>query len=173
MEKNKITLLAAAAFLYLVGAMAASCMAALYVNPAKQGVLWVQIYSFSPAALEKDFQVGNRYDFPINISLGMTGNVSSLAELSVKDFSLQPNETKTIDYKLTITDAGVYTGGITIKATAEGKRTNLVYQSDLTVVATKSGIAPEIYGVVIALVLIVIVVVFIRYKVVKKGVRKK
>lgn len=170
MNKNKITLLATSIFFYL---LIGSCFASLYVKPAKLGILRVQIYSFAPAVVEREFEVGNTYDFPINIHLEATGNLSTAMKLSETDFSLQPNETKTIEYSLTIKDSGIYMGGVAIRTEASEKRPSIVYQADLAVIANKSSMAPEVYGIIIALIVLVVVAVFIRYRLTGKKVRRK
>jgi len=114
----------------------------LVVRPAKLGIYRVTIPLFSDYVASKSFVVGNAYDFPLNISLKLNGNLSQIVELSETDFVLQPNETKTISYFLTIKEPGLYGSGIGIIASSSGKTARVGYQADLYVFAGKSRV-PE------------------------------
>jgi len=136
--------------------------AKLYVKPAKQGIVHVEIFSFAPAVVTKDFDVGNFYDFPIDVVLQSKGNISELIEIQESSFTLQSNETKNIEYTLTIKQPGIYTGGIVIEVEAEKGGASLVYQSDLAVIANRRKSMPEFYVLITLVVIIFSIVVYLK-----------
>ncbi|MBI5378363.1 MAG: hypothetical protein HZA82_07045, partial [Thaumarchaeota archaeon] len=139
-----------------------SALAALQVKPAKLGVIRLEIFPFSSASFTHDFIVGNRYNFPIKISLSPAGNVSEIIKLSEESFSLQPNETKTIEYTVSVKDPGIYTGGVAVEVKAGNRTASLVYQADLTVFASKSKTIPELYILPILAVVLAALIVYFR-----------
>lgn len=161
MNEKKLTFAFALIFAYLL--FANSAFAKLYVKPAKQGIVRVEIFSPVPAVVTKDFYVGNFYDFPIDIVLQPVGDIPELIEISESSFTLQSNETKNIEYTLTISEPGVYTGGIVINVQAEDRGPTLAYQSDLAVIANKSKIVPEIYFAAIFVVIAAVVLFYLKH----------
>lgn len=168
----KKTLLSAITFGLLSLLLINSSLANLYVKPARLGVVSLEFFPFSPAAVTQNFDVGNRFDFPINVSFSTSGNISDIVSLSKDSLILQPNETQTIDYTITVKEQGTYTGGIGIKVSAPGHQANVAYQADLIVFAHESDIFSSnvFYASIILIIVIVAAVSFYVYK--KKGKKK-
>lgn len=142
--KEKILLgLLGVVFSYLL--LANLAFATLYVKPAKLGILRLEVFPLSQATTTKDFLVGNRYNFPLDITLQPTGNISSIIKLSENSFVLQPNETRSVEYTISVKDDGIYTGGIVISVKAENRTATIAYQADLAVIVTKNPISPLFY----------------------------
>ena len=135
--------------------------AALYVKPAKQGIVRVEIFSFIPATVTKNFDVGNSYNFSIDITLQSTGNITELINIPESSFTLQPNETKNVEYTLTISKPGIYDGGILINVKAGSGTPTIGYQSDLTVFANKSKTQPELYVIITVVVIVFLIIVYL------------
>lgn len=125
-EKILLVMFATAFFSYLV--LSNSAFAALSVKPAKLGVLRLEIYPFSSATTTQEFSVGNTYNFSIDITLQAKDNVSTIVQIPESTFTLQPNETKTVEYTITVRDQGFYTGGIAILPKLKLKIRAGVYQ---------------------------------------------
>jgi len=79
--------------------------------------------------------------------------------MSETNFTLQPNENKTIEYTITVNEPGYYSGGILIKASIEN-RGAIGYKDDLIIFVSKSNVEYYFY-VVIAIIVAAIVLVFI------------
>jgi len=141
-----------------------NAQADLIVRPAKLGVLTLEIFPFSPAVVERSFEVGNTYNISINITLGLNGNLTDIVKLSKDQFLLQSNETQEVDYTVSVTTPGVYIGGVTIKVSSEYGMAKIAYQNDLVVFAAQSSLISQDYiMIIIAALLIVLVVVIIFY----------
>ncbi len=136
--------------------------AKLYVKPAKQGIVRVKIFSLVPAVVTKNIDVGNFYVFPIDIVLEPTGNVSELIGIAEPSFTLEPNETKSIEYVLTISKPGIYTGNIQINVKSESATPTITYQSDLAVIANKGATIPELYIVITLVIIFFLAVVYFK-----------
>lgn len=142
--------------------------ARLYVKPAKQGIIRVEIFSFKPAIIKKQFVVGNFYNFPIDVSLQPKGNISDVVDsISESYFTLQPNETKNIEYTLTIRKDGIYTGGIVINVMGDNTLPTIAYQSDLTIIANKGKIGLEFYLIITSGIILLPIVVYIKTRIKK------
>jgi hypothetical protein len=150
---------------YLI--LANSTLAALSVKPAKLGILRLEIFPFSSATTTRDFSVGNTYDFPIDITLQTNENISTILQLSESAFKLQPNETKTVEYTITVRDPGIYTGGVAVLVKAENRSISVAYQADLIVIANKTQIGPEIY--ILPIIVVIGIAVFLYFRRPKRG----
>ena len=139
----------------------------LYVKPAKLGTWRLELFPFSTATVTDDFQVGNTYDFPINVRLFATGNITNMTNLSTDGFVLVPNETKTVNYTVELDKPGTYTGGIAIQVSAENKSTNLVYQADLNIFVRNNENGYLIF--VLPVLAVLLVVAYVVYKKKRKG----
>ena len=138
------------------------CSAKLYVKPAKQGIVRVKLFSLMPAVVTKSFDVGNFYEFPIDIEIQPIGDVSDLIGIAESSFTLKPNETKTVEYVLTIKEPGTYYGGILINVKPRGNIPTITYQSDLTVIATESITKPQLYVATTAAAIPLILLVYFK-----------
>lgn len=155
-EKNLITLVGSIFIFSLL--LANTAFAGLLVKPAKLGIIRLETPPFSSADVTNDFEVGNRYNFPIQVILELTGNVTNITSLSKTSFTLQPNETETIDYTVSVKEPGIYTGGVLVSVSAENRTATLGYQADLTVVATEGKMS---MGILIPIVVVILVAIFI------------
>jgi hypothetical protein len=108
--------------------------------------------------------VGNFYNFSIDVTLQSTGNITELINIPESSFTLQPNETKNIEYTLTISKPGIYTGGILINVKGGIGTTTITYQSDLAVIANKSKTQPELYVIITVVVILFLIIVYLKSK---------
>ncbi len=162
MDKKTITLLMTIILFYSL--IINVSFANLYVKPAKLGIVRVEIFSFTPAVVNKNFTVGNFYDFPIDIVLQPTGNISDLIKINMPtSFTLQSNETKNIEYTLTISKEGTYNGGIVINMRSN-TTANIAYQADLTVFANRGKTQPELYVIITVVVIVFLIIIYLKSK---------
>ena len=131
----------------------------LVVDPAKLGILRLQLFPMSPAVAIREFTVGNTYNVSMHIELSPVEDMKNLTSMSETNFTLQPNENKTIEYTITVNEPGYYSGGILIKASIEN-RGAIGYKDDLIIFVSKSNVEYYFY-VVIAIIVAAIVLVFI------------
>ena len=139
----------------------------LYVKPAKLGTWRLELFPFSTATLKDDLQVGNTYDFPINIKLFPIGNITNMTTLSDEVFTLQPNETRTVNYTVELKEPGTYIGGIAVQVSAENKTTNILYSADLNIFVKNAE-----YGnflIPVAVLAVLLVVAYVVYRMKRKG----
>jgi len=144
-----------ACFVLITLLLAPFVSADLYIRPAKQGIIRLELYPFIPATVTRSFEVKNLYNFTISISTRPTDNFADIVQIPEQNFTLQPNESKIVQYTITVKEADNYSGGIVISASSQGKPSNIAYQSDLTIVATKHNIMPEIFLGIIVLAILV------------------
>ncbi|MEM7825166.1 MAG: hypothetical protein QXO27_04305 [Candidatus Aenigmatarchaeota archaeon] len=159
-EKNLVTLLSSILIFSLLFANTVVA-AGLYVKPAKLGVIHLETLPYSSAEVTNSFEVGNRYVFPIKIELGLKGNITNITTLSENSFNLKPNETRTIDYSVSVKEPGIYTGGVTISVSSENRTSTLAYQADLTVIVTKGKMSTGVVApIIIVTVLVAIILIY-------------
>jgi len=133
----------------------------LIVDPAKLGILRLELYPMSPAVAVREFKIGNTYNTSMQVMLEPVEGMKNLISLSEANFTLQPNENKTIEYTVTINEPGYYTGGIMINAKA-GNSSSVGYNAQLSVFVNKSNLEPYFY-VAIAAVVIAVAIIFVLY----------
>jgi len=156
MKKNATLVLT---ILFSLSLLTSIASAALVVKPAKQGIVRLQLYPFTPAVLTKSFSLNNTYDYDVNISLKVTDNFADIMKLSETDFVLKPGEVREIDYTVTVKEPGTYEGGIIVNA---GR---IAFQSDLVILAFKTDIIPELFlGIIILAILVPIAMFFVLKK---------
>ena len=163
MNKIILALTSTLIFSFLFSSMyfTSSVSANLVVDPAKLGILRLQLYPLSPAVAIREFRIGNTYDVPMNIELELTEDMINLITLSEANFTLPPNENKTVEYTVTINEPGYYSGGILVKADIEG-RGRIGYNADLSVFVNRSNLQPYFYVVILAII-VAIVLIFILF----------
>jgi hypothetical protein len=155
-------LIGIAGFLVCSITLATLASANLVVDPARLGILRLQLFPLSPAVAVREFEVGNTYDVPMSVELSPVEDMIGLVTIPEANFTLQSNENKTVEYTVTVNEPGYYSGGIMVKANIEGRGT-LGYTADLEVIVTKSNMEPYIYAgiiVVIAVAAIALVLLF-------------
>jgi len=151
-----------------------NAMAELSVKPGKLGVLHMEIFPFSPAVVERSFEVGNTYNNSIDITLDISGNLTDIVKLSKNSFTLQPNEKQEIGYTVSVTKPGTYIGGVVVKVGSQYGASKLSYQADLVVFVRESSLLSNAYVIIVAAALmIVLIVVMIFYFKKKSQGRKK
>jgi len=163
--RMKIPIIALVGILFFTLFSVSFASANLVAKPASLGVLRIDAKSF-PYIFTKTFEVGNTYDFSLNIQLGTERNITSLVQVEPSSFVLQPNETKVVNYTVTLLSPGAYEGGISILASSETKQTNIAYELELRIVANTaepSGlqVTPEIF-IALALIFAVAVAILLR-----------
>ena len=161
-KETVIALLVVVAF----SVFSSSAFASLFVQPAKQGIIRLNLYPFTPAVLEKSIVLNNTYDRGLNITVDPSDSLAKIVEMEgERNFILGPNESRIVNYTITVREAGTYSGWIAVNSN------RVSYQSDLLVIATATNILPEIFLVIIALAIIIPVSFFFVLKK-KKGKRK-
>jgi len=143
--------------------------ASLYVKPAKLGTWKLELFPFSTATVSDTFQVGNTYDFPIDVRISAIGNFTNVTEFSATQLTLQPDDIETIEYTVQLDQPGTYTGGVVIYVSAVNKSTNIAYQADLVVAVTNSDMT-MVYAI-LGLVAVIAIAVLVKFKKKRKGKR--
>lgn len=166
---NKIVPALIFTFLFSSMYFTSSVSANLVIDPAKLGILRLQLYPLSPAVSIREFRIGNTYDVPMDIELEPTEDMINLITLSEANFTLQANENKTVEYTVTINEPGYYSGGILVKADIEN-RGQIGYNADLSVFVNKSDLQPYFYVVILAIIVAIVLVFILFFR--KVGKRK-
>ena len=129
----------------------------LVVNPAKLGILRLQLFPLSPAVAIREFKIGNTYNTSMQIELEPVEDMEKLVTISEANFTLQPGEYKTVEYTVTINEPGYYKGGIVVKT--KSGMSSVGYTAELAVFVNRSNLEPYFY-VAIAAVVIAVVLIF-------------
>jgi len=141
-------------FVFLIAnAFIANANANLVVDPAKLGILRLQLYPMSPAVAIREFRIGNTYDEPMKIELTAIEDMEGLITISESNFTIEPNGEKIVEYTVTIDKPGYYDGAILVKASREGKST-IGYKADLAVFVRESNLQPYFYIIIITIVIV-------------------
>jgi hypothetical protein len=166
MNKVKITSTLALVMLgfFALNACFASALVASISNPRM--VLYKNMTE-KPLIVENSVFINNENNFSVSITLTPTGDFKNLVEFKENNFNLSSGERKEIFYEITISKAGVYNGEIIV--TFKGEENELSLAQKLVVaVKGNSGKISVVKGLVIgALVLIIVLlvaVIFLKYK---------
>lgn len=163
-------------FTFLLSSMYFSSVAYanLIVDPARLGVLRLQLYPLSPAVAVKELRVGNTYDEPMDIQLVAIEGIENVTTFSETSFTLPPNSDKTIEYTVSINEPGYYQGAVQVRTT-RGTTSTFAYSADLEIYVYQSNLKPYLYVAIAVIVIVVAVVVllFVRKATKKKSARKK
>ena len=149
-----------------------SVSASLSVKPGKLGILYLTVSPLFPAKAYGSFEIGNTYNYSIDVVLQPTENVSKIMSLSEESFTLYPNDTKKIDYIVTVSDPGVYRGGVAVTASSPNSKMKFGYQADITISVRKS----QLFGTILFIALIasaIAILSFISYKIFKRSKKSK
>jgi hypothetical protein len=132
----------------------------IYVQPANQGVVRLNVALFQTATEKRSFEVKNLNNFSMTIDLQPTGNITKLVDIE-KSFTLQPNESRTVSYTVRVSEPGIYDG--TISISFDSPQGHATYETRLTVIANKSELN---YGqfIIPAIVLAAIIVLIVFFK---------
>jgi hypothetical protein len=146
----------------------------IYIKPAKLGVMRLELYPLVPATLTRTFEVKNLYNYTIQVNIKPSNNFVDILQIPEGNFTLQPNESKTVQYTVTVKEAGTYEGGAIISASSLVRPSNIAYQNDLKIIVTKHNIIPEIFlGVIVLAILVPIVYLAYKKKIFKIKIKKK
>lgn len=140
-----------------------SASANLVIDPARLGILRLQLYPLSPAVAVREFRIGNTYDVPMYVELEPTEGLEDYVTVSESSFTLQPNEDKIVEYTVAINETGYYYGSILVKAATEGGAT-VGYNAGLDVFVNEGDLQPYLFAGIVIAVLIFILVVIIVYR---------
>jgi len=142
----------------------------IYVRPAKLGIIRLTVQPLFPTVYQGVFDVGDTYNFPLNVALSPSADISSIVTLSESNFTLQPNETRTVSFTIKPTDPGVYKGSVAITFSAGTNSTGITYEDEVTIVVTQSNsyILVLIALAVVAVLVVTSIVVMKKVKVVRK-----
>ena len=168
MNNRKIIFSSAVSIFFLLMIFANFAKANLVVDPAKLGILRLQLFPMSPAVAVRDFRIGNTYDVPMQVELEATEDMKNLVTFSEANFTIGPNQNKTVEYTVTINDPGYYNGGILIKIKTNS--TFVGYKADLSVFVSKSNLEPYFY-IAIAAAVAIVAIIFVLYF--RKSTRRK
>jgi len=151
--QTKIVLISAFfASLLLLSSIA---FADITVQPAKLGIVRITTQPLFPTISQGTFTVGNTYNFSLNVTLQTSQNISSMVILSDSNFTLQPNENKTISYSIKPTTEGVFSGAVVARFTAGPTQPSVAYENDIVIIVSQS----NSYILVLAAVAAVLVIV--------------
>jgi hypothetical protein len=145
--------------------LSSSVFADIVVRPAKLGIVRLTTQPLFPTISQGTFEVGNTYNFSLNVTLQPSQNISSIVTLSETNFTLQPNETRTISYTIKPTQSGVYQGSIMARFDSGGNRATVGYQIDISIVVKQS----DSYILVLVAIAAVAVIVAVSVVAMKKG----
>jgi hypothetical protein len=142
----------------------------IYVQPANQGVVRLNVTQFQTATAEKSFEIRNPNNFSMTINLEPSQNITKIIEIE-KSFSLEPNESRRVNYVIKVSEPGTYDGSISI--TFNSDEGSVTYESKILVIANKSEFNYTLFLMpAIILVVIVLIVAFKKRIVVKKKVKR-
>ena len=153
---------AGAAFVFLLSfaSIAGVASANLVVEPARLGILRLYLFPMSPAVAVRELRVGNTYNTSMQVELSAVDNMTSLVSFSEENFTLAPNESKTVEYTVSVDEPGYYLGSVMIKATVPD-RGSLGYNADLAVYVYKGNLQPYFYaGAAIVVIAVAAVAIF-------------
>ena len=142
----------------------------IYVRPAKLGIIRLTTQPLFPTIYQGTFDVGNTYNFSLNVTLSPSQNISSMVSLSDANLMLQPNVTKTVSFTIKPTEPGVYQGSVIIAFSTVDSKINIAYQDDITIIVSQSN---SYVLVLAALVVVAVIVVCSIFVMTKKKVRGK
>lgn len=99
--------------IFILAILSTAVIGAMRVSytPARM-TLRADVYSLYGQVLEKTFIVSNPNNFTVNISTRVTDEAMMILKEEDKDFQLEPNETREIDFKLHLTQVGNYSQNI-------------------------------------------------------------
>lgn len=145
--------------------LSSSVSADIVVNPAKLGIVRLTTQPLFPTISQGTFDVGNTYNFSLNVTLQPSQNISSIVTLSETNFTLQPNETRTISYTIKPSQSGVYQGSIMARFDSGGSQATVGYQIDISIVVKQS----DSYILVLVAIAVVAIIVTVSLVAMKKG----
>jgi len=164
--KEKILLVSLSIVLLLFSSLAS---ADIYVRPAKLGIIRITTQPLFPTIYQGVFDVGNTYNFPLNVTLYSSQNISSILTLQENNLILQPNETRTVSFTIKPTESGVYHGYVGIVFSAGANSTSVSYEDDITIAVSQS----NSYVLVLVAIAVIAVIVAISVVVMKKNKKSK
>ena len=129
--------------------------AAISVKPAKLGILTLTTQPLFPTVYQGTFDIGNTYNFSLNVTVEPSENISSILFLSETNLTLQPNQNATISFAIKPSGTGVYDGSVLLRFTNSEGKMNLAYQDDIVIIVKQSD---SYILVLIALAAVVIIV---------------
>jgi len=140
-----------------------------YVRPAKLGIIRLTTQPLFPTVYQGTFDVGDTYNFPLNVSLSPSQNISSILSLSDLNLTLQPNETKSVSFTIKPTDPGIYQGSVFITFSEAGHNVTVAYQNDITIIISQSNSYVLVLVAIAIVAVIVVVAVFVMTKKKSRG----
>jgi hypothetical protein len=115
--------------------------------------------------------VMNRNNFSMDIGTMVKGNITSLINIKNPSFSLEPNETRNIDFTVQSFTPGVYSGEIWVNYTA-GKERPAMAPSEITVIVYRSQNSTQntdfVSFIILVVIIFVAIFIFLGKKVFKK-----
>lgn len=156
---NKLLLLSFGLF-FLLSVNLVSADFLIYVQPANQGIVRLNVTPFQTAIEQRSFEIRNLNNFSVTIDLEPNANLTKIIDIE-KTFALQTNESRIINYTIKVSEPGFYDGSIQLSFT--GESSTVTYETKLTVIASKSEMDYKIF-IIPAIVLIVIAAVVLIYK---------
>jgi hypothetical protein len=119
---------------------------------------------------ERSLVVMNRNNFSMDIGTMVKGNITSLINIKNPSFSLEPNETRNIDFAVQSFTPGVYSGEIWVNYTA-GKERPAMAPSEITVIVYRnpnSNPNTDILPIIGVVAVFLVIFIFLGKKVFKK-----
>jgi len=164
---NSKLVLAVSVLSFLISVNLVSALA-IYIQPANQGIVRLNVSAFQTATAKRSFEIRNTNNFSLTVSIQPDASLTKILDIE-KSFDLQENESRIVNYTVKVSEAGNYSGNIEISFSApEGYVT---YQSSLRVIATKSELNYSLFlipAVALVAVLLVAVLFIVKRKRAKK-----
>jgi hypothetical protein len=166
MNKN-LVIFSSVIFFLLSANLTAAFM--IYVQPANQGVVRLNVTQFMTATAKRSFEIRNPNNFSISVDLEPDANLTKFVDIE-KTFSLQPNESRIVNYTIKVSEPGTYYGNILIDFKSSDSVVS--YQTSLAIVARKSNFNYLTFVIPAAVIVVAILIVLLkgRWKI---SVRKK
>lgn len=136
-------------------------LADIYIRPAKLGIIRITTQPLFPTTYQGTFDVGDTYNYPLNVSLKPDANVSSILTLSDANFTLQSNETRTVSFTIKPNNVGVYQGAVLITFSTGASKTQVSYEDDIVIIVSESNSYVLVLIAVAAVAAIVVASVFV------------
>jgi len=142
----------------------------IYVQPANQGIVRLNVTQFKTTTAERSFEIRNPNNFSMEINLEPSQNITKIIEIE-KSFTLEPNESRTVYYTVKVSEPGTYDGSISINFKSD--EGTVTYESKISVIANKSEFNYTLFIIpAIILILIALIAAFKKKIVVKKKVKR-
>ncbi|MDI6826211.1 MAG: hypothetical protein QMD36_03395 [Candidatus Aenigmarchaeota archaeon] len=113
--------------------------------------------------IERSLEIKNFNNITIGIGTRIVGNLSEVVRIEESSFYLEPNETRTLDFKTKANDPGVYVGEIQVTYSANSGLP-VTLPAEIIVVATEKSTQNynNIFILIVTLIVVVAAIIFMK-----------